>query len=1231
MKTPSTQADILPQTLDTSEFRPNADGHEIDFTPLGGGDNYVEVDEVISDEDTTYVSIAKANQEDYYDITDHGAEDGEISNLQILVRAKQTGAENIQICLFTIATEYCSANKQPNAGYGDLTNDWATNPNTGIAWTWANIDALQIGQKSKATGGWGGTLTVTQIYATVTYASAPHTTYFWFGHVDNMWNNAGNWEPTSAADYPKDADDQAYIDDEVRTDITLQAGAATTLTIGELIINSTYTGTITSQLDLVVDSSGAHSGDITLGGGTWNWATNDVNNDGDFLNTGTTIQNPGRYTIQGGQTQSITSNGEAFNEVTVDNVANTIYYMMDDTEIFDLTILAAGTFEIDSVSETANLELSFTDSANCGFVSSSSGRLLLQGDATWSVTITTADGAPPPTNRWAATFTAATFTFDYTTWTYHNTLQESNGIWDIEDSSFSSQTTGYAVSIGSGNTINAFNDNTIGTGTTNGYGFRSYIDYTGFDNIVITTFGAKEELVPWNNANLEFVNSNFNDVLTGRAGSSIISDVHNDVANAYGIWTGTTDILKSSFTNDFASGHDVRYYATGGGKFVMNENGAAKTVRVDSGTTFQIGQDTPTASRTLTFDDAAGAGFDVNSAGLIRGSGSVANEMYITSAATPPTTYWNCNLDVGNPDFTFDYTTLSYGSRCRSSGTWDVDYSTFDNFFNGQYVITFTIGATITSFTHNTISNSGLGLYTRVAHTSYDNIVITMSTTDIRSRDVISEFVNSNFDVTQIDLGNTGNIISDTHDDISNNYKIICTALSKSSITNDFSSSDDIEIVSNGCAFTIDEDAENNNYWAQSNTVTTQDSGTTWTITGNANFTINGTVESSGIITYSGAQWFSFFVNYDAYLYLNTSSVINSDIVISFPFTVGTGNYGAVNELNITQPAGADNAINITQRDFSVKGSGTVLTFIANNSASVTTHYTITNLTTGEAYNVDINGTTVYTIDAASSQIGFSYTSEGDRNIEIIWTANISNTAPTITNPVIEDYAIEGEKYGYEFTATDPEGDTLTWTILTDATFLNIISSDTTATVYGTPRLQQDEGIYWVLITVSDGSLTDSNNYTLRVSRQTNPTSPIEVFTNTEYDSWTNSLKIELWWIQRGGPETAELIKRELIVNIDGNVDIIPVENNFIDVPLPWNYLDGGIHNITVTGAVFINWTTGPSFFLSDMEFMVADNSTRALILYLLITAIVIMGIMAVWELSKRNRNVRSSKSKARR
>jgi hypothetical protein len=818
--------------------------------------------------------------------------------------------------------------------------------------------------------------------------AAPVTVWYWSGLVDGDWDDAGNWEPQSGADYPKSNADLAYIDGA--DVITLQDGANTEITIGELFINNTFTGTLSMSIDLILDHAGARNGKFTMGAGTLTSGVgnSDIYIDGDWqIDGGTFTANSNRVIFQGAASQNVKSSGNAFYQVTVDNVAGTILYVKDDIQMLDLTILANGKFEMDPATEGVALTCKFNDAASPGIISSSSGTFEITGDGVNGATLTTADAAPPPTNYWTLDGSSITVTMDYVTVSYHTMgwATAFTGTIDIEDSTFTlSKASGQPNVAIRTSSVTKFDDNTISNSGALGL-YVTTQDITNINNLVITASTSSD--ITAVTQRVELADSNFDaSKVSLQTGGDVISNNHNDVANAYGIWA--TDFLKSAITNDFATGDDVRLYS---GKFMMNENGAADTVRFDSGTTFQIGQDSPTGSRTLTFDDTAGSGFDINSAGTLIGSGTVANGQIITSAATPPTNYWSGDMSTGDPAITMDYTTLNYGTLMNTGGTWDVDDCTFDNFENTAYAVEIETGSTITSFTDNTISNAGFGLDVQVAYTSFDNIVISgMSNTEIRANDVDIEFTNSNFDVTQTDLATTGNIFSDTHDDVANNYKIICTNADKSGITNDFGAGDNVEVVSNGCLFTIDEDAESTNFWLQANTVVTHDTLTLWTITGNANFTVNGSFESSGVISYSGASWYVFFVNYDAQVWLNSSTVDYADIVISHPYSIAASNYGAVNELNITQPAGADNSVNITQRDFSVKDSGTVITFFSNNSKSVTTHYTVTNLTNGNAYDFKVNGTTIETLNAASGQIGFTYTSDGIQELSISYSANVT-------------------------------------------------------------------------------------------------------------------------------------------------------------------------------------------------------------------------------------------------
>lgn len=441
----------------------------------------------------------------------------------------------------------------------------------------------------------------------------------------------------------------------------------------------------------------------------------------------------------------------------------------------------------------------------------------------------------------------------------------------------------------------------------------------------------------------------------------------------------------------------------------LNDNRTVKIIRVNATATLNIQGNTVIGyaigwTVTLTFDDTAGTGWDTNSGGTIRSIGTNTYHTSIVSAASPPTNYWNADVSTGDPTLDLDWTDMSYGTRWRSGGVWDIENSTITNF---QSAVDIQVGSTITNFNNNTLTGGTIGLESDVAHDAFYNVVITGMTQDIRPQANKLEFQYSNFDPSTIDPFYAGTIISDHHNDSSSHYLLFADTQFGggpsvlSTFTNQPSSISNIEIYEGDAWYirelVIDQDIDSGSVhinWRTHVTLNTYN----WNFSDNSNLTINGTLDSSGLLDYTGATWFIGYVGYDAkfvgYVWLNGSYMDHMNPVISFPYNIGASNWARVDELNISQPAGADNSINITQRDFSVKGSGTVLTFNGNNSASVNTGYTITNLTSGLAYNVDVNGTTIYTIDAASSQISFSYTSEGIRTIEISYTANVTGRPP---------------------------------------------------------------------------------------------------------------------------------------------------------------------------------------------------------------------------------------------
>jgi hypothetical protein len=161
-------------------------------------------------------------------------------------------------------------------------------------------------------------------------------------------------------------------------------------------------------------------------------------------------------------------------------------------------------------------------------------------------------------------------------------------------------------------------------------------------------------------------------------------------------------------------------------------------------------------------------------------------------------------------------------------------------------------------------------------------------------------------------------------------------------------------------------------------------------------------------------------------------------------------------------------------------------------------------------------------------------------------------------------------------------------------------------------------------IRILDTDTTDDSQSTVNVDRIAivtegegdNPMSSIQVYTASEYLMWENRLKVSLWWEQTGGPETANAISKWLKVTIDGDVihkGYIQVDDGFVYVPVTWNALDGGFHQIEVQGNVLINWTSGSTIYQSDVEKLVADNFWRWVFLvaiFLIIMSVVVYFVL---------------------
>jgi hypothetical protein len=128
---------------------PNAVGDSSQLIPSSGSTNYLMVDEIPADNDTTYVSGSVANSEDLYNLSS-SASGVEILRVWGEGRAKDstTGSGIVQVLLKTESTEYSSANIMLTTNYAPISGSvYTVNPSSGSAWTATQLDALQVGVK----------------------------------------------------------------------------------------------------------------------------------------------------------------------------------------------------------------------------------------------------------------------------------------------------------------------------------------------------------------------------------------------------------------------------------------------------------------------------------------------------------------------------------------------------------------------------------------------------------------------------------------------------------------------------------------------------------------------------------------------------------------------------------------------------------------------------------------------------------------------------------------------------------------------------------------------------------------------------------------------------------------------------------------------------------------------------------------------------------------------------
>jgi hypothetical protein len=172
---------ILIPVADTEIFRPDAAGDETlisdQYPPTG--EHWDKVSEETPDADGTYVATNSSTwQEDLYSITDHSTQTaaGTIDYVEVYMVCK-AATDNVTqssayVHIKTNGVEYNGTEEILTSNYAIYYYQWVDNPQTGSAWTWEEVDALQIGVGLR-TPNVDEFTRATQVYAVVGFEAPP--------------------------------------------------------------------------------------------------------------------------------------------------------------------------------------------------------------------------------------------------------------------------------------------------------------------------------------------------------------------------------------------------------------------------------------------------------------------------------------------------------------------------------------------------------------------------------------------------------------------------------------------------------------------------------------------------------------------------------------------------------------------------------------------------------------------------------------------------------------------------------------------------------------------------------------------------------------------------------------------------------------------------------------------------------------------------------------------------
>lgn len=179
--------------MDVETLRPDAPGDEtsIEIQEPDSGAHWEKVDEVIPDDGTYVESRGYGYQRDLYDLP-ASAGSGTINKITVFFRCKTDWKTTLHakasIKSDTTVTDGAEKTFKNNDVWQSFSQEWAANPAPPgtDAWTWADIDALQIGISLEADSVNSWWTYCTQVYVEIDYTPPAG----WTGKISGVTNPA---------------------------------------------------------------------------------------------------------------------------------------------------------------------------------------------------------------------------------------------------------------------------------------------------------------------------------------------------------------------------------------------------------------------------------------------------------------------------------------------------------------------------------------------------------------------------------------------------------------------------------------------------------------------------------------------------------------------------------------------------------------------------------------------------------------------------------------------------------------------------------------------------------------------------------------------------------------------------------------------------------------------------------------------------------------------------------